>query len=98
MIDRLSPRERLSLEEALGRGCAWPRVILDAFACGSRLLLGIDASRSEEEIAALTGIDPAAVRAEVVDAARFCDAHGLHLLGLAPDGAGGERRHFMAVG
>jgi len=98
MIDRLSPREIRSLEQSLARGDAWPRVILGCFVEGERLLLGIDRARTESEIAAAARLEPAAARAVIAEAARFCEAHGLHLLGFPEDDAGREWRHFMAVG
>src|SRR5438445_6258749 len=98
MIDRLSPRELQSLEQSLAQGDAWPRVILRCFVDGRWLLLGIDRARSESEIAAAARLEPAAVRAAIAAAARFSEAHGLHLLGFPADDAGGEWQHFMAVG
>ncbi len=98
MIDHLSPRELQSLERTLARGEAWPRVILECFVDGGRLRLGIDRARLESEIAAAVRLEPAVARAAIAEAARFCEAHGLHLLGFPADDAGRDWRHFMAVG
>src|SRR5437899_5648848 len=113
MIDHLSPRECQDLETGIGRGEAWPRIIRDCFLQGSRLLLGIDRSRSESEIAEAAAIGTDAVRGAIHEAGLWCVAHGLHLLGFPPDdseigGAGpdgpragapsGAWRYFMAGG
>lgn len=98
MIDHLSPRECDELERILRSGLDWPRVIRSCYLDGTRLRLGSDLARSEKEIAAAAGIDPKAVRRVIADAARFCQEHGLHLLGYdAGDRAGGWH-HFLAVG
>src|SRR5260221_89832 len=99
MIDHLSPRECADLEDAERRGLAWPRVIRGSFLLGTRLLLGIDRARSEGEIARAGSIDPEAARAAIEEAARWCNARGLHLLGFpVEDAPHGEWRNFMAVG
>ncbi len=103
MIDHMSPRERADLERALEQGQEWPRVICHSFLRGHRLLLGIDQARSDREIAEAGGIALTSVRAAIAEAARWCEARGLHLLGFPADDAGpadptGEWTHFMAVG
>jgi hypothetical protein len=99
MIDHLSPRECAELEDAERRGLAWPRVIRGSFLRGTRLLLGIDRARTEEDIARAGAIDAGAMRVAIEEAARWCGLRGLHLLGFpVEDAPHGERRHFMAVG
>lgn len=113
MIDHLSPRECRDLEAGIGRGEAWPRILRDCFIQGSRLLLGIDRSRSEDEIAEAAAIGRDEVRGAIKEAGLWCIAHGLHLLGFPPEDAergaagpdgpqggapSGVWRYFMAVG
>lgn len=95
MLDYLSPRECADMEAEATKGAAWPRVMA-CFLDGTRLLLGWDRARSEEEIAGLAGIPPAAARGAIEEASRWCVAHKLHLLGWQEED--GSRRHFMAVG
>ena len=95
MIDYLSPRECADMEAASAKGALWPRVIA-CFLEGARLLLGWDQALSEEEIARLAGIAPAAARETIEEASRWCVARKLHLLGWQEED--GSRRHFMAVG
>ena len=92
VIDHLSPREIEEMEAAQAAGEHWPRVVA-AFAEGTRLVLGWDHARDERTL----GTRDACERA-----ARWCAAHGLHMLSYAGDGPGedpvGARRWFMAVG
>ena len=101
MIDLLSPREIDELEGAAAGGAAWPRVVLQ-FADGVRLRLGWDRALAEPEIAMRLGAPAAAARAACDQAARWCAAHGLHLMSFAGVGPGedpvGETLWFMAVG
>ena len=100
MIDHLSPREEEDLRRAEAAGAAWPALLRAFFLDGSRLRLGWDASRGEDEM--LGGIPRAALRTALEEAARFCAAHGLHFLSFEGERPGdeplGERRWFMAVG
>lgn len=102
MIDHLSPREMGTLDAARAAGEVWPAVLLRFFLDGSRLLLGWDRARGEEEMRAVLGVDRGEVRAALEKAARFCTEHGLHFLSFEGSGPGeeplGERRWFMAVG
>ncbi|HYV17545.1 MAG TPA: hypothetical protein VFC25_00780 [Verrucomicrobiae bacterium] len=100
MIDYLSPREMETLDAAGAAGEIWPAVLRRFFLEGSRLLLGWDLARGEEEMrGALTKSE---LRAALEQAARFCTEHGLHFLSFEGSGPGeeplGERRWFMAVG
>jgi hypothetical protein len=94
MIEFLSPREEEELGRALAAGGAWARVIAHRFADGARLRLGAERALSEREVGA--------PRAALEEAARWCAAHGLHLLSYEGEGPGGdaigERFYFMAVG
>jgi hypothetical protein len=102
VIDHLSPREIEALESAAAGGAAWPRVVL-LFADGSRLRLGWDRALADRQIAVLLG---GAARAACGEAARWCAAHGLHLMSYAGEAPGegpgedpvGETLWFMAVG
>ncbi|HET8947382.1 MAG TPA: hypothetical protein VFQ07_10395 [Candidatus Polarisedimenticolia bacterium] len=114
MIDHVSPREMDALDAAAAAGEIWPVVLRRFFLEGSRLLLGWDRARGEEEMRAklsaaatphfgasrpLTKVD---LRGALEKAARFCTEHGLHFLSFEGSGPGeeplGERRWFMAVG
>lgn len=95
MIEYLSPREYADMEAAGAKGAAWPRVMA-CFLDGARLLLGWDQARSEEDLARLAGIAPAAAREAIDEASRWCVARKLHLLGWQEED--GSRLHFMAVG
>ena len=102
MIDLLSPREIEELEAAAARGAAWPRVV-GLFADGARLRLGWDRALSEGAIAARLGHAAGHVtRSACEEAARWCAAHGLHLMSFAGAAPGedpvGETLWFMAVG
>jgi hypothetical protein len=107
VIDHLSPREIEELASAAAGGAAWPRVVL-MFADGARLRLGWDCAVAESAFAARLGAGPesAAVRgaagAVCAEAARWCAAHGLHLMSYAGAGPGedpvGGMLWFMAVG
>ncbi|MFQ5878168.1 MAG: hypothetical protein ACE5JH_10855 [Acidobacteriota bacterium] len=98
MIECLSPRELEELERACGEGRAWARVIRDAFLEGTRLRLGLERARTEGSIAEVSGIDPEAVRPAVLEAARWCDGRGLHLMGFPAGGTGEEWQYLLAVG
>jgi hypothetical protein len=101
VIDLLSPREMEELETAAAGGAAWPRVV-GMFADGARLRLGWDRAVGEGAIAVCLGGAAAAARMASVEAARWCAAHGLHLMSFAGTGPGedpvGETLWFMAVG
>jgi hypothetical protein len=105
VIDHLSPREMETLDAARAAGEVWPAA-LRFFLAGSRLLLGWDRARGEEEMRAALVAGPALtkheLRAALEKAARFCTEHGLHFLSFEGSGPGeeplGERRWFMAVG
>jgi len=103
VIDHLSPREIEELGSAAAGGAVWPRVVL-LFADGTLLRLGWDRALAEGAIAARLdrATAPAAARAACAEAARWCAAHGLHLMPYAGDGPGGdpvgETLWFMAVG
>ena len=95
MIEYLSPRECDDLRQAAGKGADWARVV-DSFLDGARLFLGWDEARTEDEIARLADIAPAAARGAIEEASRWCVERKLHLLGWQEED--GSRRHFMAVG
>lgn len=95
MIDYLSPREIDDLDRAHRAGGAWARV-LRCFLDGARLLLGWDHGLGEDEIARRAGIERAGARAAIDEAARWCVAHRLHLLGWQDQDD--AWRYFMAVG
>lgn len=95
MLEYLSPREYDEVDQAETEGRGWARV-LRCFLDGPRFLLGWDQARSEEEIARLADIAPAAARGAIEEASRWCVARKLHLLGWQEED--GSRRHFMAVG
>jgi len=105
VIDHLSPREIEELESAAAAGADWPRVVL-LFVDGTLLRLGWDRALSQGAIAARLdrAMVPAAAhqRAACAEAARWCAAHGLHLMSYAGGGPGedpvGETLWFMAVG
>lgn len=90
------------LEAAAASGEIWPETLRRFFVVGTRLRLGWDHARGEEEIRAALARDRAAVRAALEKAARFCTEHGLHFLSFEGSGPGeeplGERRWFLAVG
>ncbi|HEV8201996.1 MAG TPA: hypothetical protein VGS03_18445 [Candidatus Polarisedimenticolia bacterium] len=105
MIDHLSPREMEMLEAARAAGEAWPAVVRRFFLEGSRLLLGWDRARGEEEMRAALAAGPAdaerdvalpqtltkhQLRAALEKAARFCTEHGLHFLSFEGSGPGEE--------
>jgi hypothetical protein len=107
VIDHLSPREMETLEAAAASGEIWPETLRRFFLDGTRLRLGWDEARGEEEMRASLAGDAAhpdrgALRAALERAARFCAEHGLHFLSFEGSGPGeeplGERRWFMAVG
>ena len=106
MIDHLSPREMDQLDDATASGEVWPSLLRRFFLEGSRLLLGWDRARGEEEmraeLAAGLPLTKNELRAALEKAARFCTEHGLHFLSFEGSGPGeeplGERRWFMAVG
>jgi hypothetical protein len=109
VIDHLSPREMATLEAAATSGELWPETLRRFFVDCTRLRLGWDHARGEEEMRAALAAgartpapDRAAVRAALEKAARFCTEHGLHFLSFEGSGPGeeplGERRWFMAVG
>jgi len=95
VLDHLSPREEDEVGRAEEQGRGWARVIR-LFLDGSRLLLGWDRARSDDEIARLARLDAGAARAAIEEAVRWSVEHRLHLLGWQePDGGW---RYFMAVG
>jgi hypothetical protein len=102
VIDRLSPREIKALDAAAASGELWPETLRRFFVDGTRLRLGWDHARGEEEMRAALAGDRATVRAALEKAARFCTEHGLHFLSFEGSGPGeeplGERRWFLAVG
>ncbi len=105
MIDLVSPREEVELNDAVRAGEDWARVITAAFLDGTRLVLGWDAARTEREIARAIGIggpdaegavaaigaaDRDRLRAALARAARWCAEHRLHLLDFEGEGPGAE--------
>ena len=94
------------LDDATASGEIWPALLRRFFLAGSRLLLGWDRARGEEDMrsALATAAAPAdatrddaprtltksELRAALEQAARFATEHGLHFLSFEGSGPGEE--------